>query len=290
VTPVKITNLNIKEVYPNPSQPRKTFDEEKLKELADSIKENGLIQPITVTKREDGYMIITGERRYRASEYADLETIKAIIIEVEEEKILEIALIENIQREDMNSVEVAFGYKEMQDSGLTVEKIAEKLGKKTQEIKFYLQLTKLDERMLLALKGGIINTHIAWELARLDDTNEQIMIFHKIRTAQLKAPEVGSFITAYINSKNQTSIFEPVNEKQKLEIAAVKETINIVIEKASIAVRKLSDKIEKNTDLQMEDHQIQHLELIGKSILGLVNTLAKNKRNSRLISELKAVV
>jgi hypothetical protein len=116
------------------------------------------------------------------------------------------------------------------------------------------------------------------------------MIFHKIRTAQLKAPEVGSFITAYINSKNQTSIFEPVNEKQKLEIAAARETINTVIEKASIAIKKLSDRLEKTPDLQIEDHQIQHLELIGKSILGLVNTLAKNKRNSRLISELKAVV
>ena len=150
-----LQNLNINEVEPNRNQPRKRFDEEALEELANSIKEYGLIQPIVVTKQDDYYQIIAGERRWRASKKAGLKEIPAIIRENDGKKNAEIALIENIQREDLNPYEKAVGIKNlMQEYGLRQEDVAQKLGKSRSAIANSVRILNLEPRVLEFAKEG----------------------------------------------------------------------------------------------------------------------------------------
>lgn len=150
-----LKNLNINEVEPNRNQPRKRFDEEALEELASSIKEYGLIQPIVVTKQDDYYQIIAGERRWRASKKAGLKEIPAIIRENDNKKNAEIALIENIQREDLNPYEKAVGIKNlMSEYGLRQEDVAKKLGKSRSAIANSVRILNLEPRVLEFAKEG----------------------------------------------------------------------------------------------------------------------------------------
>ena len=156
-----VQTLKITEVEPNRNQPRKIFDEEALEELADSIKKYGLIQPIVVTKKDGYYQIIAGERRWRASKKAGLSTIQAIVREDDEKKNKEIALIENIQREDLNVVEKAMGIKLlMDDYQLTQAQVAEIVGKSRSGVANTLRILNLDERVLeLAKQGKLTEGH-----------------------------------------------------------------------------------------------------------------------------------
>ena len=156
-----VQNLKITEVEPNRNQPRKQFDEEALDELADSIKRYGLIQPIIVTKKDGYYQIVAGERRWRASKKAGLTTIPAIVREDDEKKNKEIALIENIQREDLNVVEKAIGMKLLMDEySLTQSQLAEIVGKSRSGVANTLRILNLDERVLeLAKKGKLTEGH-----------------------------------------------------------------------------------------------------------------------------------
>ncbi|MCR5147215.1 MAG: ParB/RepB/Spo0J family partition protein [Clostridia bacterium] len=150
-----LKNLKITEVEPNRNQPRKRFDEEALEELANSIKEYGLIQPIVVTKQDDYYQIIAGERRWRASKLAGLIEIPAIIRENDTRKNAEIALIENIQREDLNPYEKAVGIKNlMTDYGLRQEDVAQKLGKSRSAVANSVRILNLEPRVLEFAKEG----------------------------------------------------------------------------------------------------------------------------------------
>ena len=125
-----VIEISLKDIRPNPYQPRKNFDEESLQELSDSIKNDGLIQPITVTEDIDGYILIAGERRFRASKLAKLKTIRAIILNSDEEKMRQYALIENIQRDELNAVELAYAYEELLKlHDLTHEELSQKISK-----------------------------------------------------------------------------------------------------------------------------------------------------------------
>ena len=157
----KIHQLKVTEVEPNKNQPRKKFEEEALEELAESIKKYGLIQPIVVTKKEGYYQIIAGERRWRATKKAGLTTIPAIIRENNEKQNKEIALIENVQREDLNVVEKAMGIKQlMEEYNLTQAQVAETIGKSRSGIANTLRILNLDERVLeLAKEGKLTEGH-----------------------------------------------------------------------------------------------------------------------------------
>ena len=150
-----VQNLKIIEVEPNRNQPRKQFDDEALNDLAESIKRYGLIQPIIVTKKEDYYEIIAGERRWRACKKAGLTTIQAIVREDNKRKNQEIALIENIQREDLNAFEKASGIKLLMDEyELTQQQVAEVIGKSRSGVANTLRILNLDERVLELAKQG----------------------------------------------------------------------------------------------------------------------------------------
>ena len=169
-----LKNLNINEVEPNRNQPRKRFDEEALEELASSIKEYGLIQPIVVTKKEDYYQIIAGERRWRASKLAGLKEIPAIVRENDDKKNAEIALIENIQREDLNPYEKAVGIKNlMKDYGLRQEDVAKKLGKSRSAIANSVRILNLEPRVLEFAKEGKLSEGHCKSLLSITDPERQ---------------------------------------------------------------------------------------------------------------------
>lgn len=150
-----VEDLDIEKVRPNPYQPRKTFDETSLRELADSIKENGVFQPIIVRKSVNGFEIISGERRYRASKLAKKKTVPGIVREMEEAEMMEIAVIENLQREDLNPLEEAQAYDMLQKNlGLTQEQVSKRLGKSRPYIANYLRLLTLPARTKKLLQEG----------------------------------------------------------------------------------------------------------------------------------------
>ena len=171
-----LKNLKITEVEPNRDQPRKNFKQEALEELAESIKEYGLIQPIIVTKKDGYYAIIAGERRWRASKLAGLEEIPAIIREDDERKYNVIALIENIQREDLNPFEKALGIKNlMQSYGLTQEEVSKKLGKSRSAIANTVRVLNLEPRVLeFAKQGKLTEGHCKALLAITDPEKQYI--------------------------------------------------------------------------------------------------------------------
>ena len=174
--------LKLSDIRPNPNQPRTVFDEEALQELASSIKAIGIVQPITVREVEDGkYEIVAGERRFRASKLAGLETIPAYIRKVEEESVLELALIENIQREDLNAIEIAISYERLIDEcNLTQDALSERVGKKRTTISNYLRLLRLPAPIQLAIKERKISMGHARAIINIEDPETQYMVFEQI--------------------------------------------------------------------------------------------------------------
>ena len=156
----EMAEIAIAEIVPNPSQPRTRFDEEALDELADSIRTLGVIQPVAVRRRnaEGKYVIISGERRWRAAQLAGLQTLPAYVREVDDENLHAMALVENIQRQDLNAIEIALGMQRLIDEcHLTQDALSEKVGKKRSTVSNYMRLLKLPDEVQLALKEGLIS-------------------------------------------------------------------------------------------------------------------------------------
>lgn len=177
-----INEIDINLIEANPNQPRREFDEEALQELTDSIREIGIIQPITLRETANGkYQIIAGERRWRASMRAQMKTIPAYIRTVNDESLMEMALIENIQRQDLNPVEIALAYQQLiEQYGLTQEKLAEKVGKKRVTVTNFLRLLKLPAPIQVGLRNKSIDTGHARALLAIDDPKQQIKAFNEI--------------------------------------------------------------------------------------------------------------
>lgn len=183
-------------IVANPDQPRRTFDEESLEELADSIREHGVISPITLRKNEDGtYMIIAGERRYRAAKKAGLTTIPAYIKEAKDEQVMEWALIENVQREDLDAIEIALAYQRLMDEyQLTQERMAEKIGKKRATITNYLRLLKLPAEIQMGIKDKKLDMGHARAILSSQSAEQQIAIYHKILENGLSVRQVEALV------------------------------------------------------------------------------------------------
>ena len=169
----QMTEIAISQIIPNPTQPRTQFDEEALKELSDSIKQLGIIQPITVKKQDEKYIIISGEHRWRASQLAGLTTLPAYIREVDDENLHAMALVENIQRQDLNAIEIALGMQRLIDEcNLTQEAMAEKVGKKRSTVSNYMRLLSLPSEVQLALKEGLITMGHAKAIAGISEDRQ----------------------------------------------------------------------------------------------------------------------
>ena len=178
-----INEVPLKQIYANPDQPRREFDEERLQELADSIREIGIIQPITLRKiKENEYQIIAGERRFRAATIANLETIPAYIRTADDENVMEMALIENIQREDLNAMEVALACQNLLEVySMTQEQLSTRIGKKRATVANYIRLLRLPAEIQVALKDKLIDMGHARALLAIDDPIKQLALFHELR-------------------------------------------------------------------------------------------------------------
>lgn len=179
--------ISIYKIEPNPLQPRKQFDELELQALADSITANGLIQPLALRRLSNGYyQIIAGERRWRACRLAGLEEVPAVILEADDQKAMELALIENLQRQDLNPVEEALGYQSlMQDYALTQEQVAQQVGKSRPAIANALRLLQLPEEILDLLASGALSAGHARALLQLQDAHLQAIAAQKITALDL---------------------------------------------------------------------------------------------------------
>ena len=185
-----IIEMKINSVEPNVNQPRKNFDDDKIDDLAESIKVHGVLQPIIVTKKGDYYQIIAGERRWRASKKAGLKTIPAIVRDYDEKKIREVALIENLQRQDLNAIETAKAIKElMEEHSLTQEEISKTLGKSRSAIANTLRILNLDERVQELVANGKISEGHARTLASIPSPQKQYKLAMDIINLDLNVRE-----------------------------------------------------------------------------------------------------
>lgn len=250
-----VVEIEIDKIKPNPLQPRKVFDNESLQELAASIQEHGLLQPILVYEdmdNSDEYFLIAGERRLRASKIAHKESIKAIIVDVQEEKLRELALIENIQREDLNPIDLAQSYKELiEDYGITHEELAKKLSKSRTQITNTLRLLELDKnvqkyvlenkisqghaKVLVALpkeQQNIIANSIIGQKLSVHDTENLI---RKLKEGQLQDKKIPSLTQNRISPHSKEQL-------EKICKAIQKQNLNIKLQKNKMIVEFSNDE------------------------------------------------
>lgn len=211
--------LPLHRVEPNPDQPRQDFNEEELQSLAESIRVHGVIQPLTVRETSDGYyQIIAGERRWRASRLAGLTEIPALVIEADDKTAKELALIENLQRQDLNSVEEALGYQSlMDDFGLTQEEAAERVGKSRSAVANALRLLTLDEKVLEMIRIGSITAGHARAILMLKSEKKQVEAAQKIANLGLSVRQ------AELLCKNMSQEQQEKKEEPVLKVDYVKE-------------------------------------------------------------------
>ena len=213
-----LNEIDIHQIVPNPNQPRREFDEEAMEELATSIREMGIITPITLRQMPDGkYQIIAGERRWRASQKAGLKTLPAYIRTVEDESVMEMALVENIQREDLNAIEIALAYQHLlETTGMTQAKISDRVGKSRTAVTNYMRLLKLPAQIQMALKDKVIDMGHARALLALDSPTLQIKLFKDIQKNNYSVRKVEEIVQLLKSGHNPLSVKQVVTGKSTL--------------------------------------------------------------------------
>jgi len=217
-----IVNIDVNKIIPNKNQPRKIFDDKALEELSRSIKNYGIIQPITVRKiYDDIYEIVAGERRFKAVKLLNMETIPAVIIEVKEEESAAMALIENLQREDLDFIEEAYAYERLiEDFDLNQTQLAEKLGKSQSTIANKMRILKLPDSVKQKLREGCLSERHARALLKIDDEELLLNIVEKIINKDLNVSATEKLVN---------SIAEDINEKKMRDKRYVRNFINYKI-------------------------------------------------------------
>lgn len=195
-----IIEIPIERIIPNPNQPRTHFDTKALNELAQSIRELGVIQPITVRKLGDKFELISGERRYRASQMLGLEKIPAFIRLADDREMLEMALVENIQREDLDAIEIALTYQRMiDDLNLTQEEMSQRVGKERSTVTNYVRLLKLDPIVQTGIRDGMISMGHGRALISVENPNEQLEVYEQIIRKNLSVRQTEQLIKSLKN-------------------------------------------------------------------------------------------
>jgi len=225
-----LNEIEISQIEPNPNQPRREFDPDALQELANSIRELGIIQPITLRMVEGSkYQIIAGERRWRASQLAGLTKIPAYIVSVEDQGVMEMALVENIQREDLNAIEIALAYQHLADTtGMTQAKISERVGKSRAAVTNYMRLLKLPAQVQIALKNHEIEMGHARALLAIESPSQQIKLFKEVQQHQYSVRKVEELIQSLKSGEDIKTAKGKISSKEKLP-----EEFNILRERLS---------------------------------------------------------
>ena len=201
----ELSYLPIDKIEPNPNQPRKEFDATALDELCQSIRENGVIVPITVKKEKDKYILIAGERRYRACKQAGLKQIPAYIKVATQQEIMEMALVENMQREDLNAIEIALSLKALiEECNITQEKMSERIGKNRSTITNYLRLLKLPAEIQIALRNNQISMGHARSIINVESQEKQLEILKRIIEKGLSVRQVEQIVASVKTPENTT--------------------------------------------------------------------------------------
>lgn len=213
-----INEISIDLIDANPNQPRREFDEVALQELATSIKEIGIIQPITLRQMDDHrFQIIAGERRWRASQLAGLKAIPAYIRTISDESVMEMALVENIQREDLNAIEIALGYQHLLDNdGMTQEKVSERVGKSRAAIANYLRLLRLPAQIQLSLQKKELDMGHARALLSLESPSMQIKVFKEIMKHGYSVRKVEEMVNSLKNGEDVASATKTLKGQSQL--------------------------------------------------------------------------
>lgn len=214
-----INDIELAQISVNPDQPRRTFDEESLQELAASIKELGVIQPISLRKTgPDSYQIIAGERRFRAAKLAGLTSLPAYIRTANDTELTEMALIENIQREDLNAIEIALTFKKLIDTyNLTQERLSERVGKKRATIANFLRLLKLPAEVQLGLRDKLVDMGHARALLSVDNPSLQLKLYNKILKEGLSVRKVEE-LAKTMNVNPTTALRQPTRTRNDCEV------------------------------------------------------------------------
>ncbi|OQP39853.1 chromosome partitioning protein ParB [Niastella yeongjuensis] len=209
---VAISRIPIDQIEPNPRQPRHDFDEQALQELASSIKLHDIVQPITVSQMASGkYRLISGERRWRASKIAGLVDVPAYIRQANDQELLELALLENLQREDLNAVEIALSYKRMMEElNHTQEQVAERMGKERSTVANYIRLLKLPPDIQVAVRKNEISMGHARALINVDTVDKQLFIYNEIRSRSLSVRQTEDLVRKMYKSGTAAGVKESV--------------------------------------------------------------------------------
>ena len=247
--------LPIYKVEPNPGQPRHDFDEEELQALADSIEEHGIIQPLTVRELSNGYyQIIAGERRWRAARLAKLQEVPVVIIEADDKKAMELALIENLQRQDLNPVEEALGYRSlMQDHGLTQDDAAKRVGKSRPAVANALRLLNLSPEVLEKVRDGSLSAGHARAVLSVKTEKKQLEAAQKIIALGLSVRQ------AELLCKNMSKEPVPVKEEPVLKVNYVAECEKLLSKHLGRGVKIVNGKRKGRFELEFygeEDLQV----------------------------------
>ena len=261
-----VIELKINDISPNTEQPRKDFDEEKLNELAASIKENGVIQPIIVQKRDKGYRIVAGERRWRASRLAGLKVIPAIVRDLSDQETMEQALIENLQREDLNPIEEALAMQALiKTHKLTQEQLAKKLGKPRATIANTLRLMNINESLLDFIRSGELTAGHAKAILSLKDEEDQRHVADVIMTKDMSVRQAEDYVKKYIWAKENNA--EPKERKA-------------VDPQVALSIKEVETKLKKSLGSRVKIKVTDQSSGKGKIVIDYKN----NEDLDRLIS------
>ena len=254
--------LKINEVEPNKNQPRKEFDQEKLQELADSIAQHGIVQPIVVTKQTDYYEIIAGERRWRAAKLAGLKEVPVVVKEYSPQEVMEVALIENIQREDLNPVEEAKAYQHLiEEYKLKQEDVAKKVSKNRSTITNALRLLKLPEPILELLISGDLSGGHARALLAIDDPKKQEKIAEKIVRDKLSVREVEKLAKEKNEGKSKSK------DKKKLGQEAIYEDLEEKLTRSMGTKVRINRKNATQGKIEIEYYSTDELDTITSKLM-----------------------
>lgn len=257
--------VKINQVEPNREQPRKDFDEDALMELADSIKQFGILQPLLVQKKKDYYEIIAGERRWRAAKLAGVKEVPIIVKNYTDQEIVEISLIENIQRENLNPIEEAMAFKRLlEEFNLKQDEVAERVSKSRTAVTNSMRLLKLGERVQQMIVDDMISTGHARALLAIDDEEQQYILANKIFDEKLSVRETEKLVKALKNPKKE-------NKKPKIEHTFVYDNLeeqmkNIIGTKVSV-----NPKANGKGKIEIEYYSEEELERIYDLILSIRN-------------------
>lgn len=274
-----VLQIDITKIKPNPNQPRKNFDEEALKDLAASIKVHGIVQPIVLNEQANGgYLIIAGERRWRAANLVGLKTVPAVINHYTEKQIKEISIIENLQREDLNPVEAARAIKElMEEYGLTQESVSERIGKSRSNVANTLRLLTLDPTVLNLVENGKVSAGHARCLVVVEDANQQIKMAQLVASKNLSVRDLEKMVKNYQNPTKKVI----VKPEQSMEL---KELINQMQKTFATKVSAIGNDSKGRIYIDYYtrddlDRIAELLDLLNKKEMTLKDLQNYNKRN-----------